>query len=252
MKFLEMVDSVRTYGISNRPDKVLDFFRLVEKNQVFILQYEEIPWDRREVPKEFNGADFDLPFDVISVEYPDRSLTVPREGEPQVYLECIMIDDSGKMPGYYLYGFMPGNTGRCLYMDSSEDIQNYSPTTNLCKQFTERINTQKAGREIVKEKIKIKTKDGNKFHKINQVIRISSSKKYFTDYGRETGRTIDFSHRFFRRGHWRKLENNKIGKNRSGDYVMAGKTWVLESVVGDENLPLIKKTRVVESDNGPK
>jgi hypothetical protein len=43
----------------------------------------------------------------------------------------------------------------------------------------------------------------------------------------------------------KEIDPNRIGKNRAGEYCVAGYTYVEESVKGDENLPLIKKTRVV-------
>lgn len=67
-----------------------------------------------------------------------------------------------------------------------------------------------------------------------------------------SGRTsIQFSHRFWRRGTWVRFFNDdgsidmsNIGKNRAGEYCVQGKTWRNETIVGDENLPLISKNRV--------
>lgn len=59
-----------------------------------------------------------------------------------------------------------------------------------------------------------------------------------TDHG-----IIDWSHRWEVRGHWRKVHG--LGKDRAGDYVVTGWTWVRDFVKGPEDKPLIKKTRVV-------
>lgn len=60
--------------------------------------------------------------------------------------------------------------------------------------------------------------------------------------------TIDWTHRWRVRGHWRKTDG--IGKNRNGEYGVAGFTWVVEHIKGNENLPLIEKTRILHQ-NGP-
>lgn len=48
------------------------------------------------------------------------------------------------------------------------------------------------------------------------------------------------------RGHWR--AHDGLGKDRDGNYCVGGFTWVKNHIRGDENLPLIKKTRIIHSD----
>lgn len=60
-------------------------------------------------------------------------------------------------------------------------------------------------------------------------------------------RTIDWSHRFTVRGHWRVLEGGK-GKNRVGERVVDGFTWVSEHEKGPDGAPLIPKLRVVTGE----
>lgn len=54
---------------------------------------------------------------------------------------------------------------------------------------------------------------------------------------------VDWSHRWEVRGHWRKLEDGKLGKDRAGKYCIAGATWVSEHVKGPDDMPLVSKTR---------
>lgn len=56
---------------------------------------------------------------------------------------------------------------------------------------------------------------------------------------------IDWSHRWEVRGHWRKVHG--IGKNRAGEYIVIGSTWVREAIKGPEHLPLVQKTRIAET-----
>ena len=54
------------------------------------------------------------------------------------------------------------------------------------------------------------------------------------------------SHAFRVRGHWRTLESKKnIGKDRQGNYIVKGFTWVTEYIKGDEN-DVMKKVRIIE------
>lgn len=47
-------------------------------------------------------------------------------------------------------------------------------------------------------------------------------------------------------GHWRKLsDENKIGKDKHGNYNIKGYTWVKSFIKGDKNLKLINKERIL-------
>jgi hypothetical protein len=91
--------------------------------------------------------------------------------------------------------------------------------------------------------------DGHKHkrkpHQIRRIVRImpknmrySPSVKPITPKGIITG-----SHRWEVRGHWRRVKT--LGKDRAGDYVVAGFTWVKECEKGPSDRPLITKTRVL-------
>lgn len=55
---------------------------------------------------------------------------------------------------------------------------------------------------------------------------------------------LAFDHSFKVRGHWRKINPHTYGKNRQGEYVVTGITWVKEHTKGEGDL--IKKIRVVK------
>jgi hypothetical protein len=78
-------------------------------------------------------------------------------------------------------------------------------------------------------------------HHINRIIHISASKNSTSPSGQH--RNIDWSHRWEVRGHWRRLDADSIGKDRDGNYVVAGWTWVTPHEKGDPSLPLIIKDR---------
>jgi hypothetical protein len=101
------------------------------------------------------------------------------------------------------------------------------------------------GYETNHEKLKIKNNDGTKiFHKVKKIVHVWPKKK-------SKSKTIDpvniiWTHRWWSRGHWRDLQG-RVGKDRAGDYCIVGKTWVIESVKGDPEMPIINKVRVVHN-----
>jgi hypothetical protein len=83
-------------------------------------------------------------------------------------------------------------------------------------------------------------------HKIRKLVHILP--KNATDSDKQIvenlAATIDWTHRWQVRGHWRRVTG--IGKNRAGEYVVSGYTYVSEYEKGPEDAPLIKKTRLFE------
>lgn len=79
-------------------------------------------------------------------------------------------------------------------------------------------------------------------HEIRRIVRIVP-KTQRRDTVRPLTPTgiIDWSHRWEVRGHWRRVKG--LGKDRAGDYVVRGFTWVRDFVKGPADLPLVTKTR---------
>jgi hypothetical protein len=107
----------------------------------------------------------------------------------------------------------------------------------------EKLNSKKSKTGLVRtnERIKIRSGEESRIHKIKSIV-------YIKDYNSKTedfqSRDIDWSHRWSVRGHWRKVDS--IGKNRAGEYVISGWTWVTEHEKGPDEAPLITKTRIVK------
>lgn len=55
---------------------------------------------------------------------------------------------------------------------------------------------------------------------------------------------LEYSHAFRVRGHWRKIDEKSIGKDRGGDYHIKGFTWVIDHLRGQGEL--VKRTRVIK------
>jgi alkylated DNA repair dioxygenase AlkB len=50
-------------------------------------------------------------------------------------------------------------------------------------------------------------------------------------------------------GHWRRIDPSYTGKNRSGERVLKGITWVSEAIVGDNYLPLKPQTYIATPED---
>ena len=103
------------------------------------------------------------------------------------------------------------------------------------------IHNGKEGVEKVKKYLKIGRGKNKENHKINRIIHIREKKTSEDKIKSVSGRSIDWSHSWLVRGHWRRIDG--IGKNRLGEYVIEGKTFVSPHQKGKGDL--IKKVRMV-------
>jgi hypothetical protein len=105
------------------------------------------------------------------------------------------------------------------------------------------INTSAMGIETSRQTIKIGRGPEKRIHRIHRVIHVAP--KSYIKSNPESRRNIDWTHRFEVRGHWRKVDT--IGKDREENYTVNGYTWVKHHTRGPDDLPLIKKLRVVDT-----
>lgn len=120
---------------------------------------------------------------------------------------------------------------------------NKEAISNILKLIDISLRQSKLGTEKTQERFKIGTGPNKYVHKIKSIIRVSPKNTNEALAQPVMGKSIDWSHRWEVRGHWRRIEG--IGKNRVGDYSVMGFTWVKDHAKGPEDKILIKKTRVV-------
>lgn len=100
------------------------------------------------------------------------------------------------------------------------------------------------GAESSNESFKVKVNGENKFHKIKKIVHVWPKKLVDKKVG--LPQNIDWSHRWLVMGHWRKINDDCLGKDREGNYSIQGKTWVVDHKKGPEHLPLVAdKVRLV-------
>lgn len=192
-----------------------------------------------EYPMAINEIE-DAPFECFSIEATgDRPLTSPKNGDAPVEIWAMMVCEFA--PKEFIAYSLVNVLGKWAVVVTG----NSEPETNgLIQHYIDRISKEKSGLEIVNVKQKIGSGKLKTFHKIKSVIHITGSpSRYSGSYG---SREVDWTHRFEVRGHWRKFPG--IGKDRQGSYSVVGFTWIDSYVKGSEELPLIKKQRIVQDD----
>ena len=268
-----------------RPFLTKIFWDSFKKNQALCFSASN------ETPQELDShnsiEDFytvDSPFDVFSIEVLNGRVTVGfDEGAGKsVNISCILFADA-KIPfsstGDGLWAFLlyevGGTTMVAAHLCYNVEVDNkektaavvkmngvqFVPTnslTEIAQKFIARLNTEKAGAVKTNERIKVRNARGeNEHYKIRRVIHIVP-KNQVNSYAKENKLNIDFSHRWFVRGHWvrfwtdetkTKIDLSKVGKNRAGEYVEVGRTWRAEHIKGPDHKPLIRKTRIIQSPN---
>lgn len=126
---------------------------------------------------------------------------------------------------------------------SKDDWHFISTLYALLEHFLKRMQTEEVGKQNPKFKFKRKIsgpRKGTEFHKVRKVICVSPKKdmnKY--DYLDN----VEWGHSWTVRGHWRRTNDETLGKDRNGDYCVKGYTWIAPHIKGEG--PLIKKVRVV-------
>jgi len=271
--FLKMLEVAKRDGIKHidkdnknlHLDKMAmekNFWAKVEKCEVFVFspsqkQAKNLPDIEREHAthahinsdgstecpqcKHFLWPEVDAPFPVFSYEILNGNVTVPEPGEKfPTYMKCIMVWElEPKVYGYYALLEYASQTP---LLPSISMVISTNTLGFLTAEMLKRLEDERDGIEKVREKIKIGVGDNKRFHTIRRIIHINP-KSEIKEY-ENSGRKIDYSHRFSVRGHWRKLPGG-LGKDREDNYCVADWTWVRSSIKGPEDKPLIRKTRVV-------
>lgn len=250
-QFLNMLDFMRKSASStfsscygrDRAEGLADFWPLAEQCQPFVFSFglSDFPL-MRDAVGEVVHENFDAPFPVFSIEVLDGSLSVDVEKNGTTFNhKCILAwEQPDGSFSYIVFGTVTDPvthiSARCVFGKSETwDV--------VVAKYIKCINSCGCGTEKVRERVKIGTGNTKRTHTIRQVIHVRP-KSQQPEADETSGRVIDWSHRWWCRGHWRSLPNT-IGKNRDGVYCVMGKTWVTEHEVGPKDKPLIKKTRIV-------
>jgi hypothetical protein len=186
-------------------------------------------------------------------------------GPVSIYFEGLYVHRMGLYEGdepYYflvLYGAVVDMKNKRLLEYIINPIREFITEKNydrhifhpfLFELFQSLRQEGKWGHEAFKRKYKQGSGKNKEFIKINGIVHVKSKKSpkdTVVDPEAEK-RIIDWSHRWEVMGHWRKVAG--IGKDEMGKYGVKGFTWVRPHTKGPQEKELIKKIRLVDSQEG--
>lgn len=245
-RLLEMCEVVKKQGITANGEFINDsaFWDFIEECQPFVFSLRGETLEAPEV-KDENGETIDVPFDapfkVFSIEMLDGLVTVPEHGaDMPTSVHCIVVVEYEPRDYVYYTHLTTVLNGETLNVVLKTD-----ELDGLAVKFIERMNREKCGTEKIRERVKIGVGKSKRTVTFRKIVHVRPKKIFDSkDLESFSGRQIEWTHRWWRRGHWRKIDG--LGKDRAGIYRVAGQTWVTEHTAGGQDAPLISKVRVVD------
>jgi hypothetical protein len=260
--FCEMVAHVKQHGLTHydhvctgnhsEEDDEAAFFHAVKKAQVFVFAPQnEIPEDLEMAYDELGKVireKLDSPFAVFSMEVLGQNITVPAPGDKiKVTIHCVLAYElHPKEFAYYVYASLSRIDG------IQKIVYSTSTVGSIVNALVYRINSESLGTEKVNKILPLPAKGGRKSsirkdHVIKRLIHVRPKRDQIAT-NPLSSRSIDWTHRWFQRGHWRNLVKESLGKDRDGDYCVQGKTWVSECTKGPKDKPIVGKVRFVHTE----
>lgn len=185
----------------------------------------------------------DLPFPCCVLEATDGNLfNIPTKGDElkgeSPFVQTILVCEIG--PEYHFLVMLEsgGMTWSCIHDNDTNAFYRI-----IMEDFCKFINSKKTKIGSSKTRVRYKhPKHGlRKIKRLIQVVPLSLAKKTNSI----NGMNVDWSHRWEVSGHWRSLgDPKKIGKDRRGEYIIKGSTWIAAHVRGPDDKDLVKKVRL--------
>lgn len=268
-RFLEMVDLLKKDGIvgffghaknARRVPLDSEDWGVLEAAQPFVFSDEGEPftehvglqtWADLKMTGPVLAANIDGPFPVFSIEALNGPLAIStceldNGSSATIETWCVVVKEyAPKRYGFWTYtcrheNDLDGKPFPPLWLITKSNVD-----ADIVAHYLNRMEKEKMGVESVRTSVKLGEGKSKRIHKIRRVIHVQPKKRFFEpSYGGT--RSIDWTHRFEVRGHWVSLPG-KLGKDREGNYCIKDWTWRSNYIKGAEHLPLVKKTRVVET-----
>lgn len=246
--FTKLVETLKRDGGGHRIDGGVNggFVKLglkeikeLSEAEIFVFSPEnEVPSDKFDDIDELpDGYSYDQPFRATSIEmFGDRPITSEHKND-LIYarIHCIVSLENPTNPkDKKILALISGGGTEIVAIS---DMNNAMAL--IFEDFMKRLNRSEVGEERVKKRISLGTGTSGGFtiKKIVHVKRRGASSEYGS-------REIVWSHRWSVRGHWRKVDG--LGKNRAGEYVVHGHTWVTDHIKGPEDGTFVKKIRLIK------
>lgn len=250
-------------SIAPMPNHVKDrFFYDLIQSKIFLIDEDSFR-SSKNLPTHLAHEEFDLPFESCYFELTgDNFLTsfgeyncagiLVKERSPGTYSVSYSLTNAKKKQIFwYCYliskNFEKADSEITKHLSTLEKVraEDMIEKSRFWSQFISVIlrviHNSKYGIEKPNRHIQIKHHTQGKYkHRLSEIIRISSEKNTKNQTPSISGREIQWLNRWWTRGHWRKHDG--LGKNRAGERVVEGNTWVTEHLKGPESCPIINKT----------
>ena len=249
---LEKMTSTKVFALSELDGENVDILakEAVEKlSEANVFMFESVP-SPSETVEEF--PTLDLPFPVCAFQVIGSPILKSQSHSCGVTFQIkafVAIEETPEKHLFYCVGSRPDEAETVLNsrrIEKKGDRDTFM--TTLAKQFLTAMKKRHLATEKINERIKVKTRTGTEFIKIKRLIHVRNRKDETAKGIYGGGGFLDWTHRWEVSGHWRKLQG--IGKNRAGEHVVEGFTWVIPHSKGPEGKPLVKKIRTF-SDPSP-
>jgi hypothetical protein len=259
--FLKLIETARTHGIILEYDKstgkegklkesdLVAFWKCIESCQPFVFysDSQEITFDREEIHTTLENAPFPI-FSIENINEPIFKQTSTTSSsaidDGGLFFDCILCIETAPLCWNY-FALIHGDT-KLVYR-----VVKFIQLQHILVDYLSCLSKQEIGIQPIRERIKIGSNKEKRTHTIRQIVHVCPKKqieKLTETFGIK--KTIDWTHRWKVRGHWVRIREGKIGKNRDGIYCLTGFTWRKDHEKGPKDAPMVTKTRVVvESDN---
>lgn len=189
-----------------------------------------------------------LPFKTCSFEVSNgRNLTQLTKPSDTEYMPedvfCVLIHEVTPYQYEIFFHSQMGEHEGVSYCESQSGIPN--GVLETVDRYIAFLNSERRmGEEGLPYKLKVPSvvDKGATYVPIQTIIHITDKALTSRAFA-ITGGEIHWRHRWMVRGHWRAIAG--LGKDREGVYGVSGQTWVTEHLKGPEELPVVKKVRLV-------
>jgi len=194
----------------------------------------------------------DLPFQVCTFEMLDKPLRYFKVKDRYRLVMALLVSEVE--PGIYDYFALEGTTedlekgnidlGLCYMPGTWKDQDALFEYHVIVRELVDQLRASENSIGTIKQKQHIKIGYGptRRNYKVRELVFVTPTKMK-SSASTIVGHTVDWSHRWEVRGHWKKVKG--IGKNREGQYIVNKLTWVVPHEKGPDGKPVIKKQRLV-------
>lgn len=253
----------------NDPDyeSMIPFVKSLPSCTSIILDEEFVTSNRR-IPDSFMDKEFYLPFKVCCFEIPipKYQLNNPDESfdgwqrntgfdKPIAIGQMLIENDDFSLDKIML--IFQGEIEKECWLENMnyipKNIMAHTYHYNNYEEFNNDV-TCKAALYMLHSKLLVfgETARAVKFKKsgllpemVKKIVVVSPIRK-ISEVKDIDGYPIEWKHSWSVMGHWRRINPTMLGKDRSGEYVIVGRTWVADHIKGDG--PFVQKTRVKKGE----